>query len=95
MKLYKARAGPEFPYIKGGESVPPKVSLARCVKHEIFVSFSNHRIILLSNSSVKSHLREILDDMMDKTKVKLNYELPENVVEDHTYEVVRLKFKVT
>ena len=42
----------------------------------------------------KSHLREILDDMMEKSKVKLNYQLPEDVVDDHTYEVIRLKFKV-
>ena len=35
-----------------------------------------------------------MDDMMERTKVKLNYELPENVVEDHTYEVGRLKFQV-
>ena len=32
--------------------------------------------------------------MMEKSKVKLNYELPEDVVDDHTYEVIRLKFKV-
>ena len=33
--------------------------------------------------------------MAAKSKVKLNYELPDEVVEDYTYEMGRLKFKVT
>ena len=45
--------------------------------------------------SAKSQLREVLDDMAAKSKVKLNYELPDEVVEDYTYEMGRLKFKVT
>lgn len=32
--------------------------------------------------------------MAEKSKVKLNYELPDEVVEDYTYEMGRLKFKV-
>lgn len=32
--------------------------------------------------------------MQEKSKVKLNYELPDEVVEDYTYEMGRLKFKV-
>ena len=32
--------------------------------------------------------------MAAKSKVKLNYELPDEVVEDYTYEMGRLKFKV-
>ena len=32
--------------------------------------------------------------MQEKSKVKLNYELPDEVVEDYTYEMERLKFKV-
>jgi len=59
MKLYRARAGPEFPYIKGA----------------------------------KSQLREVMDDLNKRSKVKLNYELPDDVVEDYTYEMGRLKFK--
>ncbi|XP_078377444.1 protein canopy 4-like [Oculina patagonica] len=59
VKLYRARPGPEFPYIKGA----------------------------------KSQLREVLDDLAEKSKVKLNYELPDEVVEDYTYEMGRLKFK--
>ncbi|XP_068716077.1 protein canopy 4-like [Montipora foliosa] len=59
MKLYQARAGPEFPYIKGA----------------------------------KSQLREVMDDLAQRSKVKLNYELPDEVVEDYTYEMGRLKFK--
>jgi len=45
--------------------------------------------------SAKSQLREVLDDLAAKSKVKLNYELPDEVVEDYTYEMGRLKFKVT
>jgi len=45
--------------------------------------------------AAKSQLREVLDDMAAKSKVKLNYELPDEVVEDYTYEMGRLKFKVT
>jgi len=60
MKLYQARAGPDFPYIKGA----------------------------------KSQLREVMDDLTQRSKVKLNYELPDEVVEDYTYEMGRLKFKV-
>ena len=45
--------------------------------------------------SAKSQLREVLEDLAEKSKVKLNYELPEEVVEDYTYEMGRLKFKVT
>ncbi|KAM7448545.1 Protein canopy 3 [Porites harrisoni] len=59
MKLYSARAGPEFPYIKGA----------------------------------KSQLREVMDDLTKRSKVKLNYELPDDVIEDYTYEIGRLKFK--
>ncbi|KAK2570471.1 Protein canopy 4 [Acropora cervicornis] len=59
MKLYQARAGPDFPYIKGA----------------------------------KSQLREVMDDLTQRSKVKLNYELPDEVVEDYTYEMGRLKFK--
>ena len=33
--------------------------------------------------------------MAAKSKVKLNYELPDEVVEDYTYEMGRLKFKVS
>lgn len=32
--------------------------------------------------------------MAEKSKVTLNYELPDEVVEDYTYEMGRLKFKV-
>lgn len=35
-----------------------------------------------------------MEDMQEKSKVKLNYELPDEVVEDYTYEMGRLKFKV-
>ena len=45
--------------------------------------------------SAKSQLREVLDDLAERSKVKLNYELPDSVVEDYTYEMGRLKFKVT
>lgn len=59
IKLYRARAGPEFPYIKGA----------------------------------KSQFREVMDDLNKRSKVKLNYEMPDDVVEDYTYEMGRLKFK--
>ena len=51
-------------------------------------------IIILFYFSAKSQLREVLEDMQEKSKVKLNYELPDEVVEDYTYEMGRLKFKV-
>ena len=35
-----------------------------------------------------------MDDLTQRSKVKLNYELPDEVVEDYTYEMGRLKFKV-
>ena len=35
-----------------------------------------------------------MDDLTERSKVKLNYELPDEVVEDYTYEMGRLKFKV-
>lgn len=35
-----------------------------------------------------------MEDMQEKSKVRLNYELPDEVVEDYTYEMGRLKFKV-
>ena len=44
--------------------------------------------------SAKSQLREVMDDLTQRSKVKLNYELPDEVVEDYTYEMGRLKFKV-
>ena len=52
-------------------------------------------IIISLYHAAKSQLREVLDDMAAKSKVKLNYELPDEVVEDYTYEMGRLKFKVT
>lgn len=51
-------------------------------------------IIILFYFLAKSQLREVLEDMQEKSKVKLNYELPDEVVEDYTYEMGRLKFKV-
>lgn len=36
-----------------------------------------------------------MDDLAQRSKVKLNYELPDEVVEDYTYEMGRLKFKVS
>ena len=45
--------------------------------------------------SAKSQLREVLDDLTKRSKVKLNYHLPDDVVEDYTYEMGRLKFKVS
>ena len=35
-----------------------------------------------------------MDDLTQRSKVKLNYELPDEVVEDYTYEMGRLKLKV-
>lgn len=43
----------------------------------------------------KSQLREVMDDLTKRSKVKLNYELPDDVIEDYTYEIGRLKFKVS
>lgn len=43
---------------------------------------------------VKSHFREGLDNLMKKSKVKLNIEAPQDVVDDSTKEIIRLKFKV-
>lgn len=45
--------------------------------------------------SAKSQLREVMDDLTKRSKVKLNYELPDDVIEDYTYEIGRLKFKVS
>ena len=36
-----------------------------------------------------------MDDLTKRSKVKLNYELPDDVIEDYTYEIGRLKFKVS
>ena len=35
-----------------------------------------------------------MDDLTKRSKVKLMYGLPDEVVEDYTYEMSRLKFKV-
>ncbi|EDO37294.1 predicted protein [Nematostella vectensis] len=59
VKLYRARAGPAFPYIKGA----------------------------------KSHLREAMDDLAARSKVGLKFHVPDDVIEDYTYEVVRMKFQ--
>ena len=45
--------------------------------------------------SAKSQLREVMDDLTKRSKVKLNYELPDDFIEDYTYEIGRLKFKVS
>lgn len=45
--------------------------------------------------SAKSQLRQVMDDLTKRSKVKLNYELPDDVIEDYTYEIGRLKFKVS
>ena len=45
--------------------------------------------------SAKSQLREVMDDLTKRSTVKLNYELPDDVIEDYTYEIGRLKFKVS
>ena len=45
--------------------------------------------------SAKSQLREVMDDLTKRSKVKLNYELPDDVIEDYTYEIGRLKFRVS
>ena len=36
-----------------------------------------------------------MDDLTKRSKVKLNFELPDDVAEDYTYEIGRLKFKVS
>lgn len=45
--------------------------------------------------AAKSQFREVMDDLNKRSKVKLNYEMPDDVVEDYTYEMGRLKFKVS
>ncbi|KXJ23322.1 Protein canopy 4 [Exaiptasia diaphana] len=59
MRLYQARAGPEFPYIRGAVG----------------------------------HLREVFNDMSKKSKVKLNFELPDDIIDDYTHEITRVKFE--
>ena len=54
-----------------------------------------HEKLLSYFVSAKSQLREVMDDLNKRSKVKLNYELPDDVVEDYTYEMGRLKFKVS
>ena len=41
-----------------------------------------------------SHLREAVEDISSQSKVKLNFQAPEEIIEDHTHEMVRVKFKV-
>ena len=36
-----------------------------------------------------------MDDLKTRSKVKLNFEVPEEIAEDYTYEMGRLKFKVS
>ncbi|KAK3702872.1 hypothetical protein QZH41_014148, partial [Actinostola sp. cb2023] len=38
------------------------------------------------------HLREVFNDMATKSKVKLRFELPDDIVDDFTHEITRVKF---
>ena len=42
-----------------------------------------------------SHLREAVEEISSRSKVKLNFQAPDEIIEDHTHEMVRVKFKVS